>query len=231
MSNDLPNQETDPRDSQKFVFHRTIFRRILVAVLRFLLRGVIRVDVQGLENIPEDGPVILVSNHLTNYDVFPMQMMIRRPLFFMAKSELHRNPLADIIYRNLGAFPVHRGQRDEWALRHARKVLEHGQILALFPEGTHSKGRGLRSGKTGAARMALQMDCPIVPVAIDGTQQMFRSFPRRTPINMVVGEPIYPRHNESALGLTDRLMFTIADQLPPELRGVYSKRPAGFPMI
>lgn len=230
MPVDVQTQNTDPRDLKKYAFQTTFFRRVLVGTLRFFLRAVIKIEARGFEHIPDDGPVVLVSNHLTNYDVFPMQMMIERPLFFMTKSELHRNPVMDAVLRNLGAFPVYRGQRDEWALHHAQKVLEHNQVLTLFPEGTRSKGRGLKSGKTGAARLALKMNCPIVPVAIDGTHRMFKHFPRRSRITLVIGAPIHPTPGESALGLTDRLMFTIADLLPLELRGVYAKRPAGFPI-
>ena len=146
----------------------------------------------------------------------------------MAKSELHKNPILDAILRNLGAFPVYRGRRDQWAIQHALKVLEHGQVLAFFPEGTRSKGRGLRAGKTGAARMAIEMNCPIIPVAIDGTHLMFKSLPRRTRIRIIIGQPIYPKTNESTLGLTDRMMFSIADMLPPALQGVYIKKPIGF---
>lgn len=218
----------DERDSKKFVFHETLFRRTLVGSLRAILPALIDVKVQGLNNIREEGPLILASNHLTNYDVFPLQLVIRRPLFFMAKSELHRNMLMDITLRSLGAFPVHRDQRDEWAMNHANKVLQHGQLLALFPEGTRSKGSGLKPGKTGAARLAISNHCPIIPVAVNGSQQMFHRFPRRTVITITVGKEIYPQEHESALGLTDRLMFAIADMLPVELRGVYSKRPLGF---
>jgi 1-acyl-sn-glycerol-3-phosphate acyltransferase len=218
----------DPRDRKKFVFHRTLFRRALVGTLRVVLRGVLKIETEGLENLPLEGAIILVSNHLTNYDVFPMQMMIQRPLFFMAKAELHHNPILDAAFRSLGAFPVYRGQRDEWAIRHAFRVLEHGQVLALFPEGTRSKGKGLKSGKTGAARMALQTGCPIVPLGVSGTHQMFKRFPRRTLIKMRMGPPLHPLQDESTLGLTDRLMFAIADLLPAELRGVYSQRPVGF---
>ena len=220
----------DPRDRKKYIFHKTTFRKVLVGSLRILLRTVIKIETQGLELIPTSGAVILASNHLTNYDVFPLQLSISRPLFFMAKSELHRNPILDAVLRNLGAFPVYRGQRDQWAIRHARKVLEHDQILAMFPEGTRSKGHGLKAGKTGAARMAIQMDCPIVPVGINGTHQMFKTFPKRTHVYIVIGEPIYPKTDESVLGLTDRIMFTIATMLPPSLKGVYTQKPIGFDM-
>jgi len=221
-------QIEDARDRKKFVFHRTLFRKILVGTIRMILPVFVKIETVGLENIPETGPVVLASNHLTNYDVFPMQMVIQRPLFFMAKSELHKNPIMDLALWNVGAFPVHRGQRDHWAIRHAAKVLEHGQVLALFPEGSRSKGRGLRAGKTGAARLALQANCEILPVAIVGTHRMFKDFPKRTQLKLEIGEPIQPDTSESTLSLTDRMMFSIADMLPEDLRGVYSKRPIGF---
>jgi 1-acyl-sn-glycerol-3-phosphate acyltransferase len=146
----------------------------------------------------------------------------------MAKAELHKNPLMDIYLRQLGVFPVQRGSRDAWALKHAQKVLDHQQVLAIFPEGSRSKGRGLRPAKTGAARFALHAGCPIVPVAVTSTENIFQQFPKRTKVTIKVGEPIYPNKGENPLALTDRLMFTLGSMLPPKLRGVYKEYPAGF---
>jgi 1-acyl-sn-glycerol-3-phosphate acyltransferase len=184
--------------------------------------------VSGVEHLPETGPVVLAANHQTNFDVFPMQFALPRPIFFMAKAELHRNPILDAMLRQLGSFPVERGARDEWALLHARKVLAHGQVLGIFPEGTRSKDMGLRPAKTGAARLAVAAGCPVIPMAVLGTQRMFSGFPKRTTISITVGEAIIPLRGETALALTDRLMFALAGMLPPELRGVYAQRPAGF---
>ena len=229
MPDTSPTIPKDPRDHKKYAFDTTLFRRIITITLGTIIKLFMRQTVEGVENLPQEGPVVLASNHLTNFDVFPMQLAIPRPLFFMAKSELHKNPLLDAALRSLGAFPVNRGQKDQWAIQHAQKVLEHGQVLAIFPEGTRSKGRGLRSAKTGAARLALTAQCPIVPVAVEGTHRMFKKFPRRTHVHVQIGEPLYPKPDETILGLTDRMMFTIAEMLPPELRGVYAHRPAGFP--
>ena len=74
----------------------------------------------------------------------------------------NKNIIMDFALRELGAFPVYRDHRDHWAIRHAQKVLEHEQVLAMFPEGSRSKGRGLRAGKTGVARLAIQKDCPVM---------------------------------------------------------------------
>lgn len=220
--------DADPRDQKKFVFHATIVRHLTIAFLKIIVPLLMKRQISGTENLPSEGPVVLAANHLTNYDVFPIQLCLPRPLFFMAKAELHKNPLLDAYLRQLGAFPVNRGSGDEWALNHAREVLDHNQVLAIFPEGTRSKGKGLRPAKTGAARFALYAHCPIIPVTITGTEQMLKQFPKRTAITIQIGEPIYPEKGENALALTDRLMFTMAEMLPSKLRGVYAERPAGF---
>lgn len=218
----------DPRELKQYYLHETPTRRATVAILKSLVWFILKINVQGQENLPSEGAAILASNHVATYDIFPMQLSVQRPILFMAKEELHRNPLIDYVMRKGGAFPVHRKKKDEWAKRHALKVLEHDQVLGIFPEGTRSRGRGLRAAKTGAARFAMEVNCPIIPMAIDGSQRVFKKFPRRTTIHVSIGEPIYPQPNEGALALTDRIMFTIAAMLPKDLKGVYAVAPKGF---
>lgn len=213
----------DERLRKTFVFEMTPLRKAITVILTALFRLIMDLKVEGIENFPMDGAVIVAANHVTNFDVFPLQIAIPRPLFFMAKAELFRNPLLDVLFRNLGAFPVYRGQRDEWAMHHARRVLEEKAVLGMFPEGKRSKGRGLSVGKTGAARLAIEMKVPIVPVAIIGSDRFFRHFPRRTPVTVKILPPLLPRPDEQPLELTDRLMYALAAALPPEMRGVYGE--------
>ena len=222
------NLSPDPRDQKRYYFHETNTRRATVALLKAFAFFVMKIESYGSGNLPPEGAVVLASNHVTNFDIFPMQLSISRPIFFMAKEELMRNPIMEYVLRKGGVFPVFRSAKDEWAKRHAEKVLDHGRVLGLFPEGTRSKGHGLRTAKTGTARFALKANCPIVPMAISGSQRVFKDFPKRTKVKVTLGEPIYPKPNEGALALTDRLMFTIADMLPPELRGVYGEKPPGY---
>jgi len=189
---------------------------------------VMEMRVEGLDNLPRAGPVVLAANHVTNFDVFPMQFALPRPIFFMGKAELFKNPLMDLAIRNLSGFPVNRGETDVWAMRHAAKVLAHGQTLGMFPEGTRSKGRGLKVAKTGSARLAIEAHCPILPIAIVGSDQFFKRFPRRTLVRITLLQPLLPKLGENPLALTDRLMFTLAQGLPEELRGVYTEVPEGF---
>jgi 1-acyl-sn-glycerol-3-phosphate acyltransferase len=218
----------DPRDSKRFYFQATPLRRFVVWALRRVFNLVMVMEVHGLEYFPADGAAIVASNHVGNFDVFPMQLALPRPIFFMGKAELFRYFPLDALFRNLGAFPVYRGEKDTWALRHARKVLDHGQTLGMFPEGTRSKGKGLGVAKTGTARLAIEVHCPIVPMAVSGSDRFFRSFPRRTPVRVTFLPPLLPKPGETPLALTDRLMFALASALPEEMRGVYAEVPKGF---
>jgi 1-acyl-sn-glycerol-3-phosphate acyltransferase len=225
------NQEpfqVDYRDRKRFYFHATLFRKLFVAFLRLAFRLIMKMQVLGLENFPMTGPVVIACNHLTNFDVFPMQFSLPRPVFFMAKAELFRFPPMDWTLRQLGAFPVHRGEKDQWAMRHARVILERGQVLGMFPEGTRNKGRGLGVAKTGTARLAIETLNPIIPMVVTGTDKFFRQFPLRTHVTVKLLPPILPESGDTPLALTDRLMFSMAAALPEDMRGVYAEVPKGF---
>ena len=226
--NQIKSYEIDPRDRKRFVFHATLFRKLFVAFLRQFFRLFMKTEVKGLEHLPPVGPVVVACNHVTNFDVFPMQLSLPRPIFFMAKAELFKFPLMDVALRDLGAFPVYRGEKDKWAMGHARRVLEHDQTLGMFPEGTRNKGRGLAVAKTGTARMAIEGKSPIVPMVLVGTDGFFKGFPRRANVTVKLLPPLLPNLGETPLALTDRLMFSIAAELPEDMRGVYAEIPKGF---
>jgi len=197
---------------------------LLIRIFRLFMK----LEVRGSENFPLSGAVVVVSNHVNFFDVFPMQISLPRPIFFMAKAELFKFAPLDIVFRNCGAFPVYRGEKDAWAMRHAKKVLEHQQTLGMFPEGTRSKGRGLAVAKTGSARLAIEANCPIMPMAVQGVEQFFKRFPHRTHIVVTFLPPLQPKPDETPLALTDRMMFSLASALPEDMRGVYAEMPKGF---
>lgn len=218
----------DPRDKKKFYFVDTSQRRALILLARALYFPFMKREVVGLENFPRDGAIITAANHLTNFDVFPLQFALPRVIFYMVKAELFKNPIMDVIIRNLGGFPVQRGEKDQWALENAMKILRHGQTLGMFPEGTRTTGSGLKVAKTGTAKMAIEVGCPIVPMTIVRSDRFFRKFPRRVRVHIQILPPMEPKPGESPLALTDRLMFTLARSLPVEMRGVYTETPQGF---
>ncbi len=213
----------DARLKKTYYTNMTPLRWVLTPTIRVLFSGLASIEASGVERLPAEGPVILAANHLTNFDVIAIQLSLPRPVYFMGKSELFGNPIMDYVFRNLGSFPVNRGMHDEWALSHAKKVLENRRVLGMFPEGTRSKGKGLSLAKTGAARLALDTSCPIVPLAVEGTTRLLKHLPRRVQIKITLGEPIRPLKEETAQALTERIMYRLANLLPENLRGVYQQ--------
>lgn len=223
----INNVQIDPRVKYYYPLEETRFHRIVVNTLRLLFKSIMQLEVSGANNIPENGAVILAGNHVTNLDIFPMQLAIKRPIFYMGKAELFENPFIHAVFRQLGAFPVYRGERDEWALMHSKRILNSGQILGMFPEGTRNRGHGLKVAKTGAARLAIEIGCPIVPMSIDGSHTFFKQFPHRNQVRIKISEPIWAELHELPIGLTDRVMYQLAENLPVEMRGVYGYFPGG----
>ena len=155
-----------------------------------VVKGLYRLRARGLEHIPEGG-FVLAANHTSNFDPWPLGIpfLPRRQLRFMAKAELF-NPILAPILRAGGAFKVRRGEGDVEAMRTAAELAREGEIVVMFPEGTRRK-KGLRKKfearpHTGAARIALSADVPLVPAAIGGTDRLSRL----GPLSVAYGEPI-----------------------------------------
>lgn len=181
-----------------------------------MVKSVFRLSAIGLENIPADGGFVLSANHTSNLDPWPLGMPLwpKHHLCFMAKVELF-NPVLAPALRAAGAFPVRRGERDAEAIEVAVRLCREGKVVAMFPEGTRRK-KGLRKKfeprpHTGAARVALAADAPLVPAAISGTERLARlprlkvAYGRPVPLDDLDGQ--LPR--EAAEIATDRLMGAI----------------------
>lgn len=170
-----------------------------------------RLSVKGCENIPQNGPVILCSNHISNLDPPLVGVACPRRVCFMAKAELFNHKLLRKLITSLGAFPVQRGKGDRQALRLGLQVLEKGQVLGLFPEGTRSKSKHVGKGLTGAGFFALRSGAPVIPCAIIGS---YRPFGKMT---VVFGRPIslsrMNRERLTAREATDEIMEAIAKLL------------------
>src|SRR5215208_5684933 len=148
----------------------------------------------GTEHIP-DGGVILASNHRSFLDPFLIGVCIRRPIYFVAKRELFRNPALGWLLNCLGAFPIKRGESDEESMATARALLERGQAVVIFPEGTRIRTGSLARPKRGVGRLALQSGSPVVPVAVTNSEHA-RSGWRIKPVRLHIrcGPPLtFPR--------------------------------------
>ncbi|WP_405380094.1 lysophospholipid acyltransferase family protein [Phascolarctobacterium sp.] len=157
-------------------------------ILRFLFNIFLRLRVEGAENIPKDGPLVIASNHLSLLDPPVIGTAATRKVHFMAKQELFVPILGDL-YRILGAFPVRRGGADRAAIKHGIEILQSGQVLAIFPEGTRSKTGKLGKAEPGALMMASKAQATITPCCVIGTdyKRQGRIWPK---VTVRFGKPI-----------------------------------------
>jgi len=137
-------------------------------VLRLYFGLLLRVRVEGLQNVPRRGGLVLCSNHISWLDPLLLGALAPRRLFYMTKAEAFASPPAGAILRTVGAFPVHRHKGDRRAIRHALDLLDTGRIVAVFPEGTRSRDGHLGRAEPGAALLAVWSRREVIPVAISG---------------------------------------------------------------
>jgi 1-acyl-sn-glycerol-3-phosphate acyltransferase len=164
--------------------------RVLVRLLMPLLGGI---TVRGAENIPARGPVFLAVNHRSYMDPPYLSMVTKRQLHLMAKEQLFEIPVFGPYIRALGAFPVKRGTADRGAIRQAMDELKAGHVLGIFPEGTRADPGTLLPAERGFALIAKQTGIPVVPIALEGTDQVHPKHAKRlhrAHVTATVGRPI-----------------------------------------
>lgn len=205
-----------------------MFYTLASMVVRLLLQILTRYRVEGLDNLPGSGPVLLVANHLNLIDPPVLGALLPRRITFMAKEELFRAPLVGWVVKWYGAFSVRRGRPDRAALRCATGVLSRNGVVGMFPEGTRSKTGRMNQGHPGAALVAVLSKATIVPVAITGTELVGSPFSllRRPAITVRVGKPFLLEKSEQGKpdmdALTSHMMARVAALLPEDRRGFYS---------
>ncbi|MGW5045378.1 lysophospholipid acyltransferase family protein [Streptomyces griseoluteus] len=193
-----------------------------------VLRLVFRPRIEGLDHVPESGAAIIAGNHLSFSDHFLMPAILRRRITFLAKAEYFTGPglkgrLTAFFFRSAGQIPVDRSGKEagQAAVREGLKVLDRGELLGIYPEGTRSHDGRLYKGKVGVAVMALKAGVPVVPCAMIGTfeaQPPGRRIPRLHPITIRFGEPLeFSRYegmeDEKAVlrAVTDEIMYAVLE--------------------
>jgi 1-acyl-sn-glycerol-3-phosphate acyltransferase len=192
--------------------------RFVRAVLLAFLRPYTRLSVEGTERVPSTGAFVLAPVHRSFADFALVASVTRRPMRFMAKDSLWESRVLGGLLDRLGAFPVHRGAVDRQALRSSIEVLEGGQPLVIFPEGTRRSGPVVEDLFEGAAYVAARAGVPVVPVGIGGSERMMqkgKKLPQPTKVHIVVGDPIVvpPEGGRASRSAVHRLTIELQEQL------------------
>jgi 1-acyl-sn-glycerol-3-phosphate acyltransferase len=192
------------------------------------------IDVSGLERLPENGPAILCPNHISFLDSAFLMLMAPRNISFVGKAEYLDSWKTKHLFPAMGMIPIDRsgGDRSTAALDAAEVVLRRGELFGIFPEGTRSRDGILRKGRTGAARLAMKLGCPIYPVGVVGTDAIQPPDAKRpklfTSCQIKIGRPIKPeRYNTRGAehiawrSMTDEVMYEIRELTGQRYENLY----------
>lgn len=207
-----------------------MFYYILHTAISFLSKILLRSHAAGKENVPKNGPCIVVANHVNLLDSPLLGVSLGRRVYFMAKEELFDSPIFGWLSKQFGAFPVAKGKLDRRAGRKALELLNRGQAIIVLPEGKRSEDGKLGEAYPGAALLATRNCVPIVPIGITGTSRLTGKwwFLKRPTVVLNIGKPFTLPASQNKLSkgeisrLTNNIMGHIAELLPPESRGRYS---------
>jgi 1-acyl-sn-glycerol-3-phosphate acyltransferase len=198
------------------------------AALWLFTHLICRYHVNGRENVPMNGPLLIVVNHLSWYDPLLLGVVLPRRIWFFTKVEIFRWPIVGLLCRLTEQIPVHRGKSDRAALEKGLAYLRAGKALMIFPEGTVERQEQMMAAHTGAAMLALRTGATVLPVAHRGTRRVLRSLRIRLPrVDIEIGKPYKPVLPEgvsrkvSLQLITEDIMTRIAEMLPAEQRGIY----------
>jgi 1-acyl-sn-glycerol-3-phosphate acyltransferase len=218
---------------------------VLYWLLKYVLLGPLmrlwcRPSVEGAENIPEHGGALLASNHLSVADSFFLPLMLHRRIYFMAKREYFTQPglvgwLKKSFFTAIGQVPVDRGSSAaRAALDTCNRLLREDRLVGIYPEGTRSPDGRLFKGKTGVARMALESQVPVIPVAMIGTNRVNpigSKVWRPYKVRIKIGEPLdfsryYGMTSDRFIqrSMTDEIMYALMELSGAEYVDIYATK-------
>jgi 1-acyl-sn-glycerol-3-phosphate acyltransferase len=204
---------------------------IVTSSIKILTRILCKVDGSQLNNVPERGPLIIVSNHINFIEVPVVYTHLQpRRITGFVKAETWDNPAMGFLFDLWGGIPVQRGEADSTAIRAALEALKQEKMLAIAPEGTRSGDGKLKRGLPGIVMLAHLSDAPILPLVYYGGEKIRDNLNhlKRTDFHIRVGKVfklVYPRgkpDRDLRAAMTDEIMYQIASLLPEEYRGYYS---------
>jgi len=215
---------------------RKPLRKFMQWLSKLAFAAITKLEIEGMENFPEHGPLIMVGNHFSFIDPAAFVRLAPYPIEFLGGAVApHAPKILEFIPRLWGYLPVYRGTGSRFALKEAAKVLKEGKVLAIFPEGG-AWAEVLRPARPGTAYLAVRSKAKIVPIGLVGLNNVFPSLAKfkRAKIKFVIGKPIGPfettgrgrKRREQLDEFGHEIMRSIADLLPEEKKGFYSVDPA-----
>ncbi|WP_202710915.1 lysophospholipid acyltransferase family protein [Sporosalibacterium faouarense] len=160
------------------------FYSFIRGLASLVFKLVYRVDVEGKENVPKTGRLIVCGNHSSMLDPIFLGISIKRQINFMTKKEMFKNKILGSFLKNLDAFPVDRNGADLKAVKNSLKILKQEEILGIFPEGTRVKGVNVNNAKPGIGMICIKGKSPVIPVSIDTSYKLFSK------VKVKIGYPI-----------------------------------------
>mgnify|MGYP001370645931 CR=1 FL=1 len=207
-------------------FDRALYRVLRTLILAFA-RVFWRLRIVGAENLPRSGPYVVAPVHRSNIDTPLVALITPRRLRFMGKDSLWKSSVTARLFTALGGFPVHRGSADRDALRRCIEVIDGGEPLVLFPEGTRQSGPLVQDLFEGAAYVAARTGVPVVPVGIGGSEAAMPKGAkglRPVRIAIVVGQPIAPpADGEGAKRASRRAIREMTARLHDEIQARFDE--------
>jgi 1-acyl-sn-glycerol-3-phosphate acyltransferase len=208
-------------------------------ILRPITKKVWKFDLEGFDRLPAEGPAILCSNHVSFLDSAFLMLQVPRNISFVGKAEYMDSWKTKYLFPLMGMIPIDRsgGSKSQAALDTAEAVLRRGELFGIFPEGTRSRDGMLHKGRTGAARLAFKIGCPIYPVGMIGTREI-QPPDAKVPklhgsVTIKIGRPInlerYRNRTDVHMVLrqiTDELMYEIRELTGQDYRNVYAGKTA-----
>lgn len=214
---------------------QTRFRRLAQPLSLHLWRF----HLEGFDRLPTNGPAILCPNHVSFLDSAFLMLHVPRNISYVGKAEYMDSWKTKFVFPALGMIPIDRsgGSKSQAALDTAERVLRRGELFGIFPEGTRSRDGYLYKGRTGAARLAMKVGCPIYPVGVIGTREIQppdAKVPKiRRDCTIKIGRPIKLERYRGRTDqhrvlreITDELMFEIRELTGQEYRNVYAGKTA-----
>jgi len=214
-------------------WYNRLARGILLPIFRGIFHSFCKVSINGLENIPQGQPYLLVFNHVSIFEAPFIACYWPEALEVLGAKEVWERGGQGLLAQLYGGIPISRGEVDRTAIYKVLSVIQSGKALLIAPEGTRSHRPGMQIGKPGVAFIYEKMQVPILPVGVEGTTEDLLSniFHFRHPsLSLNIGEPFMlpadlgagQKRSEAYQAQVDYIMKKIAALLPPEYRGIYA---------